>query len=80
VLQVVPQRTAGRVTAVECTDVARCLRNRPRIWVQRLGHQSDPLHNLGGTKGAVLGSRYYVSRVWYPTGLTVALALPKPTG
>jgi mannosyltransferase len=80
VLQVVPQRTAGRVAAVECTDAPRCLRNRPRIWVQRLGHQSDPLHNLGGTKGAVLGSRYYVSRVWYPTGLTVALALPKPTG
>ena len=28
VLQVVPQRTAGRVTAVECTNVASCLRGR----------------------------------------------------
>jgi len=80
VLQVVPQRTTGRVRAVECTNVAKCLRNRQRVWVHRLGHQSDPLQNLGGAKGAVLNSRYYVSRVWYPRGLTVALALPKPTG
>jgi mannosyltransferase len=80
VLQVVPQRTNDRVTAVECTDVARCLGKAPRIWVQWLGHQSDPLQNLGGTKGPVLRSRYYVARVWYPRGLTLALALPKPSG
>jgi mannosyltransferase len=80
VLQVVPQRTSGRVTALECTNVARCLRNVQRIWVLRLGHQGDPLQDLGGTKGAVLRSRYYVSRVWYPQGLTVALAIAKPTG
>ena len=80
VLQVVPQRTSGRVTAVECTNVARCLPNVQRIWVLRLDHQSDPLQDLGGTKAAVVRSRYYVSRVWYPQGLTVALALPKPTG
>jgi mannosyltransferase len=79
-LQVVPQRTGGRVSAVECANVARCLRNVRRIWVLRLGHQSDPLQDLGGTKGAVVGTRYYVSQVWYPHGLTVALALPKPTG
>jgi mannosyltransferase len=79
-LQVVPQRTGGRVSAVECTNVARCLRNVRRVWVLRLGHQSDPLQDLGGTKGVVVGSRYYVSQVWYPHGLTVALALPKPTG
>jgi mannosyltransferase len=80
VLQIVPQRTSGRVSAVECTNVASCLRNVQRIWVLRLGHQSDPLQDLGGTKGAVFRSRYYVSRVWYPQNLTVALALPKPTG
>jgi mannosyltransferase len=80
VLQVVPQRTSGRVTAVECTNVARCLPNVQRIWVLRLDHQSDPLQDLGGTKAAVVRSRYYVSRVWYPQGLTVALALLKPTG
>ena len=79
VLQVVPQRTSGRVTALECTNVARCLRNVQRIWVLRLGHQGDPLQDLGGTKGAVFRSRYYVSRVWYPQGLTVALAIAKPT-
>jgi mannosyltransferase len=80
VLQVIPQRTRGRVTAVECPNVARCLRNVQRIWVLRLGHQSDPLRGLRGTKGAVLRSRYYVSQAWYPEGLTVALALAKPTG
>ena len=80
VLQVVPQRTSGRVAAVECTNVARCLPNVQRIWVLRLDHQSDPLQDLGGTKAAVVRSRYYVSRVWYPQGLTVALALLKPTG
>jgi mannosyltransferase len=80
VLQTVPQRTAGRVTAVECTNVAACLRHRKRIWLQRLGHQSDPLQGLGGTKGSVLRNGYYVSAVWYPRGLTVALVLPKPTG
>jgi mannosyltransferase len=80
VLQVVPQRTSGRVRALECTNVARCLRNVHRIWVLRLGHQGDPLQDLGGTKGAVFRSRYYVSRVWYPQGLTVALAIAKPTG
>jgi mannosyltransferase len=80
VLQVVPQRTAGRVTAVECTNVARCLRNRKRVWVLRLGNQTDPLQNLGGTKGTVLRNGYYVSSAWYPRGLTVALVLPKPTG
>jgi mannosyltransferase len=80
VLQVVPQRTSGRVTAVECTNVARCLPNVQRIWVLRLDHQSDPLQDLGGTKAEVVRSRYYVSRVWYPQGLTVALALLKPTG
>ncbi|MFL6130099.1 MAG: glycosyltransferase family 39 protein [Mycobacteriales bacterium] len=79
VLQVVAQRTAGRITAVECANVASCLGNRKRVWVQRLGHQADPLQGLGGTKGAVLGSRYYVSAVWYPRGLTVALVLLKPT-
>jgi mannosyltransferase len=80
VLQVVPQRTSGRVTAVECANVARCLRNVQRMWVLRLGHQSDPLQDLGGTKGAVFRSWYYVSRVWYPHGFTVALTLPKPRG
>jgi hypothetical protein len=60
--------------------VARCLRNVQRMWVLRLGHPGDPLQDLGGTKGAVLRSRYYVSRVWYPQGLTVALAIAKPTG
>jgi mannosyltransferase len=80
VLQVAPQRTAGRVTAVECTNVASCLRGRKRVWVQRLGHQTDPLQNLGGAKGSVLRNQYYVSAVWYPRGLTVALILPKPTG
>ena len=80
VLQIVPQRTSGRVSAVECTNVASCLRGRKRVWVQRLGHQADPLQNLAGAKGAVLRDRYYVSAVWYPRGLTVALILPKPTG
>jgi mannosyltransferase len=80
VLQVVPQRTSGRVTAVECTNVARCLGNVQRVWVLRLGHQVDPLQDLGGMKGAVVRSRYYVSRVWYPQGFTLALTLPKPTG
>jgi mannosyltransferase len=80
VLQVVPQRTSGRVTALECTNVARCLGKVQRIWVLRLGPSSDPLQDLGGTKGAVLRSGYYVSRVWYPHGLTVALVLSKPTG
>ena len=80
VLQVVPQRTGGRVTAVECANAAKCLRNPKRIWVVHLGRQADPLQNLGGTKGAALRNGYYVSSVWNPTGLTVALALPKPTG
>ena len=80
VLQVVPQRTGGQVGAVECTNVARCLGKVQRIWVLHLDRQSDPLQDLGGTKGAVLRSRYYVSRVWYPQGLTVALAIAKPTG
>ena len=51
-----------------------------RVWVQRLGHQIDPLQTLGGAKGTVLRNQYYVSSVWYPRGLTVALVLPKPTG
>ena len=80
VLQLVPQRTGGRVTAVECPNAAKCLRNPKRVWVLHLGRQSDPLQNLGGTKAAVLRNGYYVSSVWYPRGLTVALALPKPTG
>ena len=36
--------------------------------------------SLAGAKGSVLRNRYYVSAVWYPRGLTVALILPKPTG
>lgn len=68
------------MTAVECEKVATCLRGRPRVWVHRLGHQTDPLQDLDGAKGAVLRSRYYVSEVWRPRGITIALALPKPTG
>jgi mannosyltransferase len=79
VLQAVPQRTDGRVRAVECTDVAKCLGKRPRVWVLRLGHQGDPLEDLGGTKSPVIHRMYYVDRVWYPAGMTVALTLPKPT-
>ena len=80
VLEVVPPRVAGQVSPVECADVAKCLRNPKRIWVLHLGHQTDPLQGLGSAKGSALRNRYYVSSVWYPRGLTVALLLPKPTG
>jgi mannosyltransferase len=78
VLQTAPPRTAGRVRAVECTDVARCLGKSPRVWVLRLGRQGQPLQKLGGAKSSVLSNAYYVDRVWYPDGFTVALALLKP--
>jgi mannosyltransferase len=80
VLLVTPPRTNGHVLATECADVAKCLNNRPRLWIVRLGRQTDPLANLGGTKQSVIGHLYYASQVWYPKGLTVALMMLKPTG
>jgi mannosyltransferase len=79
VLLVTPQRTGGRVQAVECADITKCLNNRQRVWVIRLGHQNDPLASMGGTKERAVRRLYYASQIWYPHGLTIALLLLKPT-
>ena len=74
VFQVTPQRS-GRTRAVECADLAACLRsaNPARMWVVVKGERPDPMAYLGGPKAALLRSHYHSSRVWLLPGLTVGV-------
>jgi mannosyltransferase len=78
-LQLVPERTNGLGVVAECADAAKCLAGKKRLWILRLGKQSDPVNGLDGTKTTAIRNLYYVSQTWYPHGFTVALLLPKPT-
>jgi mannosyltransferase len=78
VLMVKPQRTNGSLAAVECTDVAYCLRDTKRLWIVRVGDLTDPIIGLDGQKEEIVGQRYVVNQVWHLTGLTLALAVPAP--
>jgi len=46
-----PPRTKGHLAAEECTDVKRCLGDRPRPWVVRVGELPDPLDGISGKEG-----------------------------
>ena len=69
------QRIDGHLAARECADLAACLdkADPPRIWVVRMRTQTDPLHGLGDAKEDLLRSRYHLTGLWLPNGLTVAL-------
>jgi mannosyltransferase len=75
VFAVSPQRVDGHLAARECADLAACLDNAdpPRVWVVRMRTQADPLHGLGDAKEDLLRSRYHLTGLWLPGGLTVAL-------
>jgi mannosyltransferase len=73
VLATNPPRTAGLLLATERTDVAAALTDAPRVWVIRIGTLADPLYGLGAGKQDALSTTYQIDRVWYPTGLTLAL-------
>jgi mannosyltransferase len=70
-------RTHGKVLAVECTDVKKCLGASPRVWVVRLGTFTDPVTDLGGSKEEALRQQYTLTKVWHPTGMTLALLTRK---
>lgn len=75
-----PQRTHGKVLAIECKDAAKCLSDTVnRVWVVRLGSVSDPLRNLGGNKEEALRTAFQTSKTWHPAGLTLALLTRKPS-
>lgn len=75
-----PQRTKGKVLAIECKDAAKCLSDKvTRVWVVRLGSVSDPLRNLGGSKEEALRTAFQTSKTWHPAGLTLALLTRKPS-
>jgi mannosyltransferase len=78
VLMVRPQRTNDSLAAVECTDVAYCLRDTKRLWIVRIGDLADPIIGLDGQKEEIVGQRFVVNQVWHLTGLTLALAVPAP--
>jgi mannosyltransferase len=78
VLAVTAPRTDGQLLPEECADVAHCLSTTTRLWIVRLGQQSDPLLGLDGDKEAVVRQRYQVKQVWLLTGLTLALAVTAP--
>jgi mannosyltransferase len=80
VLATRPQRTDGQLLAAECTDVARCLGDTRRLWVIRLGEQTDPIQAIGDQKEPLLRSRYQVAQVWRLTGLTLALLVGERAG
>jgi mannosyltransferase len=70
-------RTNGKVLAVECTAVAKCLAGAPRVWVVRQGTFTDPVTDLGGSKEEALRLSYTTTKVWHPTGMTLALLIRK---
>ncbi|BCJ35967.1 hypothetical protein Athai_34700 [Actinocatenispora thailandica] len=75
-----PQRTHGKVLAIECKDATKCLPDKvTRVWVVRLGSVSDPLRNLGGSKEEALRTAFQTSKTWHPAGLTLALLTRKPS-
>lgn|GEM_PF-425207 len=75
-----PQRTNGKVLAIECRDATKCLPDRvSRIWVVRLGSVRDPLRNLGGNKEEALRTAFLTSKTWHLSGLTLALLTRKPS-
>ncbi len=80
VFAVTPQRTDGRLTAVECPDPAGCLAaaDPPRIWVLRYQSHPDPLAGIGEPKESLLRARYRLARVWSVRGLTVGLLTRQP--
>ena len=75
VFAVGPQRVDGHLAARECADLAACLERAdpPRVWVVRTKTQPDPLHGLGDAKENLLRSRYHLTGLWLPNGLTVGL-------
>jgi mannosyltransferase len=72
------QRTDGRLLAAECPDLSACLSENQRVWVVRIGVVADPLAGLGQSKEDLLRPDYEITKVWHPTGLTVALLIRKP--
>jgi mannosyltransferase len=79
VLATHPPRTGGQLLATECEHVGPCLAGTTRLWVVRIGQLPDPLAGIGPAKEAVLRDQFELTRVWYPSGLTVALLERKPT-
>jgi mannosyltransferase len=70
-------RTHGKVLAVECGDAKKCLGAAPRVWVIRVGSFTDPVTDLGGSKEEALRQEYALTKVWHPTGMTLALLTRK---
>jgi mannosyltransferase len=73
VLATHPPRTAGLLLPAERTDAAAGLDDAPRVWVIRIGTLADPLAGVGAGRQEALTRAYRIDRVWYPTGLTLAL-------
>lgn len=73
VLATHPPRTDGLLLATERTDIAAALDDAPRVWVIRIGTLTDPLAGIGAGKQEALTTTYRIDRMWYPTGLTLAL-------
>jgi mannosyltransferase len=75
VFAVTPQRVDGRLTAIECPDLAGCLAaaDPDRIWVLRYQSRPDPLDGIGEPKESLLRSHFRLAHVWLVNGLTVGL-------
>jgi mannosyltransferase len=80
IFAVTPQRIDGRLTAVECPDLAGCLAaaDPPRIWVLRYQSHPDPLDGIGEPKESLLRARYRLAGVWSVRALTVGLLTRQP--
>lgn len=72
-----PPRTDGKIMAVECPDIAKCLSDTPRLWLIRVGRTTSPLAGLGGAKERALGEGYKAERTWQFRGLTLCLLIRK---
>jgi mannosyltransferase len=73
VLAITPQRHNGQLLATECPDPSLCLDGVQRLWVVRMGTLDDPLTGMGVDKEPLLRQQFRVVRIWYPTGITLAL-------
>jgi mannosyltransferase len=72
-------RRDGRVLAVECTDVTKCLGKATRVWVIRADSLNDPLNGMEAAKDGVLRLRYTIAQTWHFTGLTLTLFVLNPS-
>jgi mannosyltransferase len=72
VLRISPQRTDGRLLAVECPQ-AECLGTPDRIWVVRVDEAVDPLLDMTPGKAAAIASHYREVDRWSGPLLTIVL-------